>query len=232
MGAESIEVCDNGSGIDPSNYANIALKHHTSKLADFNDLNSMSSFGFRGEALNALCELSGTVVRLFLILYYLELKHRTIIFVRLRISSNYVTFDTAAAFAVTTKLDSEGVGCRIVFGRNGNIISETQVARTTGTTVLVTNLFEALPVRRGEFLRTIKKQFQKMVKVLQSYAIIAVGVRIVVTNVGKVRNVSLILPNSEIILYLQLSQLSNRIQTKTGLEADSDWDSKRKHYER
>lgn len=149
-----------------------------------------------------------------LILYYLELKHRTIIFVRLRISSNYVTFDTAAAFAVTTKLDSEEVGCRIVFGRNGNIISETQVARTTGTTVLVTNLFEALPVRRGEFLRTIKKQFQKMVKVLQSYAIIAVGVRIVVTNVGKVRNVSLILPSSEIILYLQLSQLSNRIHNK------------------
>lgn len=167
-----------------------------------------------------------------MILYYLELKHHTIIFVRLRISSNYVTFDTAAAFAVTTKLDSEGVGCRIVFGRNGNIISETQVARTTGTTVLVTNLFEALPVRRGEFLRTIKKQFQKMVKVLQSYAIIAVGVRIVVTNVGKVRNVSLILPNSEIILYLHLSQLSNRIQTKTGFEADSDWDSKRQHYER
>lgn len=59
MGAVSIEVCDNGSGIDPSNYANIALKHHTSKLCDFTDLNSVSSFGFRGEALNALCELSG-----------------------------------------------------------------------------------------------------------------------------------------------------------------------------
>lgn len=61
MGSESIEVCDNGSGIHPSNYANIALKHHTSKLSDFHDLNSVSSFGFRGEALNALCELSGKV---------------------------------------------------------------------------------------------------------------------------------------------------------------------------
>ena len=59
MGSESIEVSDNGSGIDPSNYSNIALKHHTSKLCDFIDLNSVSSFGFRGEALNALCELSG-----------------------------------------------------------------------------------------------------------------------------------------------------------------------------
>ena len=52
--------------------------------------------------------------------------------------------------------------------------------------VTVNKLFEILPVRRGEFLRTIKKQYQKMIKVLQSYAIIAVGVRIVVTNSGKV----------------------------------------------
>jgi DNA mismatch repair protein PMS2 len=72
------------------------------------------------------------------------------------------------------------------FGTNGSIISEIQVARTTGTTVTGTNLFEALPVRRGEFLRSIKKQYQKMIKVLQSYAIIAVGVRILVTNAGKV----------------------------------------------
>ena len=62
MGSESIEVSDNGCGIDPSNYANIALKHHTSKLFNFNDLNSVSSFGFRGEALNALCELSGKLI--------------------------------------------------------------------------------------------------------------------------------------------------------------------------
>jgi DNA mismatch repair ATPase MutL len=152
-----------------------------------------------------------------LILYYLELKHLTSLFVRLRTLSKSIICDHSGAFAVTTKLDSEEVGCRIIFGRNGNIISATQVARTTGTTVLVTNLFEALPVRRGEFLRTIKKQFQKMVKVLQSYAIIAVGVRIVVTNVGKVRYYLLILPSPENILHLQLSHLSdiqNRAQSR------------------
>ena len=60
MGMESIEVSDNGSGIDNNNYETLALKHHTSKLADFSDLEEgkISSFGFRGEALNALCELS------------------------------------------------------------------------------------------------------------------------------------------------------------------------------
>lgn len=59
MGADLIEVVDNGSGIDPSDYSGIAEKHQTSKLRNFEDLVNVASFGFRGEALNALCELSG-----------------------------------------------------------------------------------------------------------------------------------------------------------------------------
>jgi DNA mismatch repair protein PMS2 len=148
MGSDSIEITDNGSGIDPVNYANIALKHHTSKLSEFSDLNSVSSFGFRGEALNALCELS-------------------------------------EAFTVTTKIEAEGIGSRLLFGKDGHLLSTNPTARTTGTTVVVSKLFASLPVRRGEFIRTIKKQYQKMIKGLQSYAIIAVGVRMVVTNSGK-----------------------------------------------
>lgn len=53
-----IEVADNGSGISPENYANIALKHFTSKLSDFSDLESVVSYGFRGEALSSLCAVS------------------------------------------------------------------------------------------------------------------------------------------------------------------------------
>ena len=147
-GADWIEVSDNGSGIDPSNYASIALKHHTSKLAEFADLNNVTSFGFRGEALNALCELSGS-------------------------------------FTVTTKQATEQIGTKLIFAKDGSVSSEQPVARATGTTVVVNNLFEALPVRRGEFIRSIKKHYQKMVKILQSYAIIAVGIRLVVTNIGK-----------------------------------------------
>lgn len=57
-GADSIEVHDNACGIDPENYAGLVLKHHTSKMEQFEDLSNLSSFGFRGEALNSLCELS------------------------------------------------------------------------------------------------------------------------------------------------------------------------------
>ncbi|KAL8814568.1 MAG: hypothetical protein Q9223_006221, partial [Gallowayella weberi] len=57
-GLESIEVQDNGNGISKDNYETIALKHYTSKLSTFDDLSSLQTFGFRGEALSSLCALS------------------------------------------------------------------------------------------------------------------------------------------------------------------------------
>lgn len=58
QGLECIEVQDNGSGISPDNYETIALKHYTSKLATFSDMDTLVTFGFRGEALSSLSALS------------------------------------------------------------------------------------------------------------------------------------------------------------------------------
>ncbi|KAI3625189.1 hypothetical protein CBS9595_000550 [Malassezia furfur] len=54
-GLAGIEVLDDGSGVAPADYATLALKHHTSKLASFEDLQSVTTLGFRGEALASLC---------------------------------------------------------------------------------------------------------------------------------------------------------------------------------
>lgn len=43
-------------------YKVLALKHHTSKLSDFPDLQSLTTFGFRGEALSSLCALGDLTV--------------------------------------------------------------------------------------------------------------------------------------------------------------------------
>jgi DNA mismatch repair protein PMS2 len=50
-------VIDDGTGIDKANYAAVARKHHTSKIAQLSDLLSVQTFGFRGEALASLCAL-------------------------------------------------------------------------------------------------------------------------------------------------------------------------------
>jgi DNA mismatch repair protein PMS2 len=58
FGKDVIEIVDNGSGVEPENYEGLTLKYHTSKLSSFSDLGSISSYGFRGEALSSLCALS------------------------------------------------------------------------------------------------------------------------------------------------------------------------------
>lgn len=61
-GEEWFQVIDNGCGIAPNNFQVLALKHHTSKLTDFPDLQSLTTFGFRGEALSSLCALGDLTV--------------------------------------------------------------------------------------------------------------------------------------------------------------------------
>lgn len=62
FGLDSLEVVDNGAGIKPEDYNSVALKHHTSKIESFDDLNYVKTFGFRGEALSSLCALAEVTI--------------------------------------------------------------------------------------------------------------------------------------------------------------------------
>lgn len=57
-GIESFSVVDDGCGIAEEDLQNIARKHFTSKISEFEDLQSVQSLGFRGEALFSLCTSS------------------------------------------------------------------------------------------------------------------------------------------------------------------------------
>eukprot|EP00644_Phytophthora_capsici_P014773 jgi/Phyca11/573426/estExt2_Genewise1.C_PHYCAscaffold_530200 len=58
FGRDSFEVSDNGAGVSVENYESLARKHYTSKISCFEDIESVASFGFRGEALSSICELA------------------------------------------------------------------------------------------------------------------------------------------------------------------------------
>ncbi|NXD25761.1 PMS2 endonuclease, partial [Spelaeornis formosus] len=77
---------------------------------------------------------------------------------------------------------SAKVGTRLVFDHNGKITQKTPFPRQQGTTVSIQHLFYTLPVRHKEFQRNIKKEFAKMVQLLQAYCIVSKGVRINCTN--------------------------------------------------
>lgn len=61
-GFESIEVHDNGSGIETQNFDALCKPHSTSKLTQFSDFDKLATLGFRGEALNALCTVSSVTI--------------------------------------------------------------------------------------------------------------------------------------------------------------------------
>lgn len=57
-GLRVIRVTDNGGGIDKDDVKTAFLRHATSKIRTFSDLEAISTLGFRGEALAAICAVS------------------------------------------------------------------------------------------------------------------------------------------------------------------------------
>lgn len=57
-GLERIEVRDNGSGVKPDDAPYLAKPHYTSKILTDDDLKSLHTYGFRGEALASLSSVS------------------------------------------------------------------------------------------------------------------------------------------------------------------------------
>lgn len=153
---------DNGVGISKENYETIgtyirivtinwqywvreALKHYTSKLSSYDDLTSLTTFGFRGEALSSLCALSSFHI-------------------------------------ITARADEAPKGTRLDFEISGRLKGTQVVASQRGTTVVVENLFMNLPVRRRELEKNIKREYGKVVGLLQAYACISTNTKIVVSN--------------------------------------------------
>ncbi len=61
-GLDSIKVSDNGTGINKFNILNSVKRHSTSKIYFFNDLKSIKTFGFRGEALSSISSISNFTI--------------------------------------------------------------------------------------------------------------------------------------------------------------------------
>lgn len=144
-GLGSIEVADNGDGVEIDDLECLAQQNATSKIREFGNLDLLSLYGFRGEALYSLCRLG-----------------------RVQITT------------ATEKAGSQGI--RITYDQEANIVSKEIVASCKGTTVKVEHLFSTLPVRRKEFEKNHKQDFQKAIAIIQAYAIIKIGVRFLVTH--------------------------------------------------
>ena len=57
-GITFIRVTDDGCGMNPEDAKTAFLRHATSKISEVEDLSNISTYGFRGEALAAICSVS------------------------------------------------------------------------------------------------------------------------------------------------------------------------------
>jgi DNA mismatch repair protein PMS2 len=83
-------------------------------------------------------------------------------------------------------------GCKLVFETSGKLKSTQVIASQRGTTVAVETIFKNIPVRRQELEKNIKREYGKVLGILQAYACISTDVKLSVSSLmakGKKTNV-------------------------------------------
>ncbi|KAM0443725.1 hypothetical protein ACHAO4_010469 [Trichoderma viride] len=84
---------------------------------------------------------------------------------------------------VTTCLEQDAPkGSKLTFLQSGELENTSVVAAQRGTTVSVENLFHNLPVRRRELDRNIKREWHKVIALLNQYACILTNVKFSVSQ--------------------------------------------------
>lgn len=84
---------------------------------------------------------------------------------------------------ITARADEAPKGTKLDFETSGKLKGTLVVASQRGTTVAVEDLFMNLPVRRRELEKNIKREYGKVLGILQAYACINTQARISVSNV-------------------------------------------------
>lgn len=146
FGLDRIEVKDNGSGISKENTTCMALPHYTSKISNFCDLETLQTYGFRGEALNALCRVGQVTL--------------------------------------TTATSSDPMATVYTLDSSGNISGVKPSHHVQGTTVIVSNLFKNLPVRRQLMgsSRKAQDELKQVESVVKSLAVIKPNIRVTLSH--------------------------------------------------
>ncbi|GAB3685273.1 hypothetical protein GCM10028857_15520 [Salinarchaeum chitinilyticum] len=154
-GLDRVEVRDDGVGMAESDLRAAVREHTTSKLTDADELESVSTLGFRGEALHTI----GAVANLELIA-----------------KPNPGPSDDAAGTAPDT-------GTRLIY-RGGDVETVEPAAHPGGTTVIVTDLFHNTPARR-KYLSEPATEFRHVSRVVGRYALANPDVAISLTHDGR-----------------------------------------------
>lgn len=146
-GLKLLQISDNGSGISRDDMGLLCERFATSKLAKFEDLESIATYGFRGEALASISHIS-----------------------RLSVITKTKNSQLAyKGFYLNGKLTNSN------FKATGNDIEPKPIAGKDGTQIIVEDLFYNVPSRL-KTLKSKNDEFSKILDVIGRYAVHTNGV--------------------------------------------------------
>jgi len=157
QGLDKIEVSDDGCGIPTHSRPLVAMKHATSKLRTFSSL--YEDTYAEGKIEKKQLGFRGEAL-----------------FSMANVSQNLI---------IMTQTQDDMIGQELEFRHDGylNHSAVRDVQRKVGTTVTVVKLFNSLPVRRKDLEKRIKVQRANMIRLMQAYAVLCVGVRFNVVDI-------------------------------------------------
>ncbi|KAJ2742185.1 ATP-binding mismatch repair protein [Coemansia sp. BCRC 34301] len=82
----------------------------------------------------------------------------------------------------TATRESAPMGTQLEYDANGELVGRTAVARERGTTVVVGALFSRWPVRLQDLKRNARREYARLVGIIEQYAIISAQARITLAN--------------------------------------------------
>lgn len=130
-GKDLIKITDDGYGMSPDD-AKICFAHHaTSKISTVHDLNTIITYGFRGEALSSIASVSHVVL--------------------------------------ITKTQDEKIATEIKL-QHGKIQEMSQTSHATGTTLIISHLFDNVPARK-KFLKSDETEWNFIVSIIQAFCL-------------------------------------------------------------
>lgn len=130
-GKDLIKITDDGRGMSPLDAKLCFMHHATSKISTVDDLQSITTYGFRGEALSSIAAVS----------------HVQLI----------------------TKTTSEKLATSITV-EHGKITSESKTSHQTGSTFIISKLFDNIPARK-KFLKSHDTEWNGIVTIFQAFCL-------------------------------------------------------------
>ncbi|CAK9684510.1 DNA mismatch repair protein MutL family protein [Candida parapsilosis] len=142
-GLKLLQITDNGEGINKDDLPLLCERFATSKLTKFEDLESIATYGFRGEALSSISHIS-------------------------RLSVTTKTRDSKLAYKA---FYLDGKLCTSSFkSSSGKSVDPKPIAGRDGTQITVEDLFYNLP-SRFKGLRSKSDEFARILDIVGRYAI-------------------------------------------------------------